>query len=247
MPPMSPASPGDRSFAPTRWTLVRRAAPGGAAAVDALAELYGVYWPPLYAYLRRQGSSPEDAADLVQALFFRLVEAGGIGAADPRRGRFRNYLIGALEHVRSHAAEREAARKRGGDRTRVAFDFAAEEARVLRGPAGAESPERAFERRWATALLAHAVDGLAADYAARGKAELFAALKPLLVADGAAEDQAQLAARLGMTPGALRVALHRLRDRYREAVRAAVAATVDSDAEIDEELAALRRALQTDR
>lgn len=242
---MPPASRPPRAFASTRWTLVFRAAPGGAAAHDALGELYDVYWPPLYAYLRRTGSSAEDAADLVQDLFAALT-ADGVGAADPRRGRFRSYLLGALNHLRAHAAERAAAQKRGGDRTRVAFDFAAEEARIARGPAGAEPPDRAFERRWATALLAHATEGLAAAYAARGKAALFAALRPHLVADPDAAAQKVAAASVGLTEGAFRVALHRLRERYREAVRAAVAATVDDDAKIDDEIAALMKALRSD-
>ncbi len=244
---MPPRTEPPRAFAATRWTLVFRAAPGGGAeAQDALGELYGVYWPPLYAYLRRTGSSPEDAADLVQELFADLVSKGGFGAADPRRGRFRSYLLGALNHRRAHARERETAQKRGGGRTRVAFDFAAEEARVARGPSCVEPPDRAFERRWATALLAHAIDGVSAAYGASGKSRLFEILRPHLVADLETAAQKSAAETAGITEGAFRVALHRLRARYRGAVRAAVAATVDDDAEVDDEIAALMRALRSD-
>lgn len=214
-------------------------------AAAALGELCATYWPPLYAYVRRTGASTHDACDLVQGLFEQLLRSGGTGGADPARGRFRSYLLGALKHHMANARDHADARKRGGGAVKLAIDIAAEERRLDRAAVDGESPERAFDRRWAVTVLSVVTDRLRDDYAAKGKENLFEALRPFLTRDPQAGAQVEAARALGVTSGAFKVALHRLRERYRDALRREVGRTTSSDDEIDDEISALMRALAT--
>ena len=227
-------------FASTRWTLVVRSADFGddRAARQALAELCALYWPPLYAFARRRGLAEEDAADRVQGFFVTLFEGTGLAAADPGRGRFRSYLLGAFRHYLSTQRRREAALKRGGGAAPVSLDGPAlegEEGRMLE-VAGGLTPEEVYERRWALQLLELVLRRLRREYQRLGKSELFAALEPLLTGDAGRGSAQEIARRLGSSPGAVRVATHRLRRRFAELLRHEVSQTVASRDDVEAEL-----------
>ncbi|HEY1377696.1 MAG TPA: sigma-70 family RNA polymerase sigma factor [Gemmataceae bacterium] len=228
-------------FATTRWSLV--AAAKDPAARQALADLCGLYWYPVYAFVRRRGYSADDAGDLTQEFFARLIEKAGVAGADPAKGRFRSYLLGACRHFLANERDRAAAQKRGGGRPVGSLDLADAERRYAAEPADGRTPEQVFERRWALTLLDGVLAGLRAEYAAAGQDVLFDRLKSSLTGD--AGPYVELAAELGLTEGAVKVAAHRLRRRYRDRLRAAIAETVatpeDIEAEIRDLFAALSR------
>lgn len=234
-------------FATTRWSLVIDAARGPGVDPEsppgrALAALCEAYWEPLYTFARRSGLGPEDARDRTQSFFARVLEAGTLAEADPDRGRFRSFLLASFRHFLANEWDREHARKRGGGRRRLSLDFDAGESRLGIEPADAETPERAFERRWALTLLDRALGRLRDRYEADGRAEWFAALAPALAGDRSVS-YAELADRLGSTEGAVKVAVHRMRERCREALRLEIAETVADPTEVDDELRQLFRAL----
>jgi len=209
--------------------------PEGARALD---QLCGDYWYPLYAVSRRRGNDAHAAEDLVQGFFARLLEREDIARADPARGRFRGYLRTSFEnYMRNEHAARTAA-KRGGGRPHIPLDA---EQRYALEPADGDDPAALFDRAWAHSLLRSTLGRLRAEYAVRDKEGLFDALKAGLAGGG--PPYAEVAADLGMTEGAVKVAAHRLRQRYREALRTAVAETVESETEIEDEIQALFRVL----
>jgi RNA polymerase sigma-70 factor (ECF subfamily) len=222
-------------FATTRWSIVAAAGASGSKAGDAMETLCRTYWYPLYAYVRRKGRSPDDAADLVQGFFASLLERRAVAAADPARGRFRAFLLASLDHYVANEWRRATAQKRGGGAVLVGLDFADGERRYALEPSHDLTPDRIYEHRWALALIDAALSRLRAEYASRGRAELFDALAGLIGGDS---DQAyaDVAARLGMTEGAAKVAVHRLRKRCRELLREEVGQTVADDADVDDEL-----------
>lgn len=247
MPVPPPSS--EARFAATRWSLILaardRAAPS--AARRALDDLLALYWFPLYAYLRRGGLSAHDAQDTTQAFLTSLLERNDLATLSPARGKFRSFLLAALTHFLSNQRDHAAAQKRGAGQT-LSFDALSAEARYALEPADTLTPDRLFERRWALALLDHAIERLQAAYAATQQSALFEALKPTLT--GEAPRSAAVAAQLQMTEGAVKVAAHRLRRRYRETLRTLVADTLESAGEgppdkaaIDEEIACLLRCL----
>lgn len=243
---VGPSRPPDgaRAFATTQWSIVLRAGrEQGSESRDALGRLCRTYWYPLYAHVRRRGHAPADAEDLTQAFFARLLEGRVIGRADPARGRFRSFLLTTLDHFLIDEWQRSRARKRGGGGTIASLDVEAAERRLENELADADAPDRAFDRRWAMALLEAVLRRLEAEHARDGKAGLFRALKPTLVGSGEAQPYAVLAAQLGLTEGAVKVAVHRLRRRYRELLRAEIAETVTSAEEARDELQHLFRAL----
>ena len=223
-------------FATTRWTLVAAAKdPAAPEARQALAELCGLYWYSVYAYVRRRGRDHHSAQDLTQAFFARLLEKNDLADADRTRGRFRSFLLAACQHFLANWHDLETARKRGGGVVHLPLDFAAADHRFAQEPAVEDPPERAFDRHWALDLLGRAVDGLRAEYLESGRAKLFDELKNCL-AGGDGEGYAELAGRLAMTEGAVKVAVHRLRQRYRDRLRALIAETVASPEEVDGEI-----------
>lgn len=199
-----------------------------------MAELCEIYWVPLYGWLRRSGRPHADALDLVQSFCVDLLERGALAGAAAPKGRFRAYLLGALRHFVANEVRRDRAQKRGGDR--VAWSLDGVEAAYEAVAANARTPEEEFERRWAQALLDRATGRLRAEYEARGRADLLAALEPALLGDDATAAHAATAARLGTTEGAIKVALHRLRGRLRELIREEVLQTVDDPAGLDDEI-----------
>ena len=244
---MLPRMPdGDRGrFATTRWTVVLAAAgqgPGTGAA-DALATLCQTYWYPVYAFVRRRGHGPEDAQDLTQAFFARLLEKHTVNAADPARGRFRSFLLASVQNFLANEHDKAAAQKRGGGQSPVSLDPAAAESRYAVEPAHELTPERLFDRRWAMTLLDLCIGELRDEYAARGQGHVFARLQPFLGGDVPGGSYAPAAAELGVSESAVKVAVHRLRQRYRELLRRQILQTVTSSEEVDDEVRHLFAAL----
>jgi RNA polymerase sigma-70 factor (ECF subfamily) len=228
-------------FAATRWSVVLAAGGDGAAAGTrrALGQLIQAYWFPLYAYARRQGEGVAQAEDLVQGFLTSLLERADLARVDPAKGKFRSFLLASLKHFMSHQRDRERALKRGGGRPVVALDALDAEARYAVEPADRMTPDRLFDRRWALAVLEQVMQRLQGEYAAAGKGPLYEAIKDCLAPDRGQVRYAQLADSLGMTAGALKVAVHRMRRRYRQLLRDEIAQTVDSPGRIDEEIAYL--------
>ena len=228
-----------RTFPFTRWTLVAAAQGEAPAADDALEALCRAYWYPLYAFVRRSGHAPHEAEDLTQAFFARLLAKHDLAAVDREKGRFRSFLLAALQHFLANERDRARAQKRGGGRTPLSLDIADAETRYQLEPADPLTPEKLFDRQWAQALLAHVLAALEGEAAAEGRSAQFEALKPFLAVGSGAISHAEAAARLRVTEGAAKVAVHRLRRRYRDRLRAEIARTVASPEQIDDELRAL--------
>lgn len=228
---------GNESFAATRWTLVLAAArqEDDAPAMRALAELCQCYWPPLYAYIRRQGCNPQEAEDFTQEFFSRLLAKNYLAGVDRGKGKFRSFLLAALKHFLANEWDRARAQKRGGGHAIVALDALSDEARAQLEPVDQLSPDKAFERQWAVTVLDHALRRLRAEYAATGREKLFDALKESLTG-GLSESVAVTGESCGLGEGALKVAVHRLRRRYREMLRAEIAQTVAAPEEIEGEI-----------
>ncbi|MBI2946411.1 MAG: sigma-70 family RNA polymerase sigma factor [Verrucomicrobia bacterium] len=233
-------------FATTRWTVVLHAGNEHSTRhLDALALLCRSYWYPLYAFARRQGASPHDAQDLAQEFFARLLERNYLDRADPDKGKFRWFLLGAFKHFLSHERDRERALKRGGDRVHISLDELAAEQRYHLEPATQLSPEKLFERTWGTTLLDRVKEQLREHYQSAGKEERFRQLQCFLPGDYEKRPYAEVARELGISEGALRVELHRLKATFRQLLRTEIAHTVSTPAEIDEELRHLIEVLQT--
>jgi DNA-directed RNA polymerase specialized sigma24 family protein len=229
----------------TQWGLVAAAsAEGTAEACAASEQLYRLYSYPLYAFIRRRGYGRQDAQDLTQDFFVHLLDKGTLGRADSQRGRFRNFLLGALDHFLAHAAERARAGKRGGGCQWVFLDDdAAEDRYQLAAPEGMTA-EKLFEVRWAAALVEATFARLRGELESEGKGRLFEALQGFLLGRADASYQ-EVANTLSLSLGALKTAIHRLRCRYRALLREEVARTVAAPAEVDEELRYLRAALRS--
>ena len=210
---------------------------------QALESLCQAYWYPLYAFVRRQGSTPQDAADLTQEFFTRLLEKDWLADVRREKGRFRDFLLAAMKHFLSKQRHRASAKKRGGHCRIVPLDVETAESRYRLEPADPTSPDQVFERQWAITLLAEVSRELQGKYTREGKAKLFEALEPYLSAKKGEQPCAVLAGQLGLTEAAVRVAAHRLRRRYREVLRAQIADTVSSPDQVDEEIQHLMRAL----
>jgi RNA polymerase sigma factor (sigma-70 family) len=244
MPPASPNSGPSGRFATTHWSLIARAR-GAAApeAREALASLCRAYWYPLYAFIRRRGASADEAQDLTQEFFARLLEKDFLAAVDPGKGRFRAFLLAACKHFLANERDRARARKRGGGRPLLSLDLQDAEGRYLLEPAHGLTPEKLFERRWALTLLDQMLARLRGEYQGAGKGRVFDGLKNSLTAGEATTPYPQLAAELGMSEGAVKVAAHRLRRRYRQLLRDEIARTVRDPAGVDDEVRDLFAAL----
>ncbi len=229
-------------FPTTHWSRVAQAAgPPTPEALAALAELCGGYWYPIYALIRRKGYSADEALDLTQDYFTRLLEKGTVAAADPVKGRFRSFLLADCSFFLADRRDRDRALKRGGGRPVLSIDARDAEGRFLREPSHHQAPERLFERDWALALIDRVFDKLHQHYSASGRSELFRRLRPLVSSELDAPSRDVVAAELGMTEGTLRVALHRVRARFAAGLREEVAATLQDagDEAVEEELRAL--------
>jgi len=223
-------------FPTTQWTLVRSAGEDSAEAAAALETLCATYWYPIFAYVRRRGHSPDEAEDLTQSFFARVIEKDDLWDADRQRGRFRTFLLTACEHFLSNERDRASALKRGGAHIFISIDTARAEDRYHRSLAHDETPEHLFHRQWCLTLLANVLDGLGAEYAASGRTSLFERLRGFVTLDISAGTHAGAATDLDMSVDAVKVAVHRLRRKYRDALRAHVAETVDSEEAVEDEL-----------
>jgi RNA polymerase sigma-70 factor (ECF subfamily) len=225
------------AFGTTRWTVVLAAATHGASQHgDAFAELYLAYWPPLYAYSRRRGFSAAEAEDIIQDFFTRLVRKESLSGLQREGGKFRSFLLKSLDNFLANEWDRGQALKRGGGQRPLSLNVEEGEARFALEAADAETPESLFEKRWAFTLLEQVTDRLRDEYAAANKRELFDQLRGHLQGDRSGPPYATIAAQCGMTEGAVKVAVHRMRHRYGELLREIIARTVGSPAEVDEEL-----------
>jgi len=227
--------PGSSQFPTTRWTLVVAAGdPARKDARSALVSLCENYWYPLYAFLRRRGNSADEAQDLTQEFFMRVLEGRYLDRADPERGRFRSFLLTSLKFFVADESDRRRALKRGGGMV-VPLEFSSGEALYQREPACDETPERIFERRWVHSMLDRVVESLRNEFVRRGRAEDFERLKVFLLGQSDAP-LAALAHEMNTSEGALKVAIHRMRKRYRELLRQEIADTVSDPAEVEDEL-----------
>jgi len=226
---------GASQFPTTQWTLVVAAGdPQRKEARSALVSLCENYWYPLYAYLRRRGYPADQAEDLTQEFFIRLLEGRYLDRADPEKGRFRSFILTSLKFFVADEEDRQRARKRGGGAL-VPLEFSSGEERYQREPAHDETPERIFERRWALSMLDRVVERLRNEFVHHGHAEHFERLKVFLLGQSDAP-YAALAREMNTSEGALKVAVHRLRKRYRELFRQEIADTVADPADVESEL-----------
>ena len=228
----------------THWSVVLAAGQSHSPhAAAALEQLCRAYWYPLYAYIRRRGSSPEDAQDGTQSFLARLLEKDLLSRASPQRGRFRSFLLTSLQNFLADEHARAMARKRGAGQQPVSLDGLDSEARYTLEPADEGSPDKLFERRWATTVLEQAWSRLEAEYAAEGKADLFRELRRFNSAQEGAPGYAETARTLQMPENSVKSLVHRMRQRYRALLRTEIAQTVADPAEIDEEIRYLLQVL----
>lgn len=244
--PLPGATDGDAGrFELTRWSLVLRASrPGTPEADEALEVLCRTYWYPVYAYVRNRGHGPEDAQDLVQEFFARLLEKNWLAEIEPGGGKFRSFLLTAVKRFLANDYDYRRAQKRGGGRTILSLDEEQSEGRYVSEPATQDTPERIFERRWALAVLDQALAALRLEIASAGKTKEFELLGQFLSREAEPGEYAQVAAQLGMSANAVAVGVHRLRQRYREVLRECVANTLQEPGQVDEEIRQLLCLLQ---
>jgi RNA polymerase sigma-70 factor (ECF subfamily) len=222
-------------FATTHWSMVLSAGEADSPEADqALARLCKSYWYPLYAYVRRQGYKPEEAQDLTQEFFARLLAKNYLKSLDRQKGKFRSFLLAAMEHFLAKEWRDARRLKRGGGRPILSLDEQDVEARYLIEPAEEMTAERIFERRWAFTVLEQAIQRLREEFAAAGKGALFESLQGFLSGEKTA--YAQLESRLDMSEGAIKVAVHRMRQRYGDLLRQEIANTVSAPEDVDEEV-----------
>ncbi len=226
-------------FATTHWTVVLAAGQGRTPESDqALELLCRTYWFPLYAYIRRHGESREDAEDLTQAFFARFLEKNYLGALSAERGRFRAFLLASVKHFLVNEWKKAHRQKRGGTVTVLSLDWQGAE-KQFQVAAATASPDKAFDREWAVALLGKVIDRLKAECESEGRGRQFAELKIFLTAGKGALSHAAAAAALGLDEGTVRVVVHRLRKRYRELLRDEISQTLADPAQVEDEMRAL--------
>lgn len=233
---------GPSAFPATSWTLVVAAAdPGRPEARSALESLCKGYWYPLYAYVRRRGYPADQAQDLTQEFFVRVMEGRYLDRADPEKGRFRAFILTCMKFFLADEADRGRAQKRGGGKV-LSFEISSGEDRYQREPAHNETPERIFERRWALSAVERVVGRLRSEFVQHRRKEHFDRLKIFLL-DRADASYATLAAETGTSEGALKVAVHRFRKRYRDLFRQEIAETLADGEDVESELRYLAAAL----
>ena len=221
------------SFTATRWTLVAQARGEDDAGRSALSELCAAYYEPVVAFLRSEGRTDDAAREVAHGFFARLLAGGGLRGADPARGRFRSYLLGAVKHfLRDERAQRLAAKRGGGIQPIPLEDTASG---FGESDSRSKAAERAYDRQWALTIVARGLEAVAAELRQAGKSEQFDILKPWITGE-ADITQAEAATRLSMSEGAVKVAIHRLRQRFREEVKAEISQTIPVDDDPDAEL-----------
>lgn len=238
-------SVGAREFRTTHWSVVLLARRDDTLRAEpALAELCRVYWYPLYAYVRRLGRSAQNAQDLTQEFFTRLIEKHWLDKVERERGKFRSFLLAAFKHFLASEWHRDRAAKRGGGQAFISLDSVAAEDRYQLEPLDTLTPEAIYDRRWALTVLDQALARMETEQRAAGRAERFEAVRGCLLGEPEGATLAELATRLGLTEAALKSIVRRLRERYRALLRDEIAQTVDGSEKVDEELRSLLAALR---
>lgn len=232
----TPAAAYGGRFRTTRWSVVLAAGDGGDRASEALTRLCEAYWYPVYAVIRRQGHDRDAARDLTQGFFVCVLEKNYFRAADPARGRFRAFLSAAVRHFLSHERERAQALKRGGAAPPISIDVQTPDGDFQLEAHHELTPERLFDHQWAMVLLARVLARVAASHAAAGKALQFDRLKGYLTGENDGISYAAVAGAMGLSEGAVKVAVHRLRREFREVLVEEIAETVSDPREIDAEV-----------
>ncbi len=231
-------------FATTHWTVVLAAGGSSTQQSDrALEELCRTYWYPLYAYARRRGHGPEDAQDLTQEFFARLLAKHWIASADREKGRFRTFLLTAMNRFLANEWDRDGTQKRGAHAVHVPFDTETAATRYEADSALVLTPDRLYDRHWAMTLLERALNRLRTEQQRAGKIREFTVLSPFLTAERGAIPYTEAAAQLGVNEAAARQAVHRVRKRFREVFREEITQTVAAPEEVDEEIRHLLAAL----
>jgi len=242
--PQPGAGPGAGIFVTTHWTVVLAAARADSPdAAVALEQLCRTYWYPLYAYVRRHGHAREDAEDLTQSFFARLLEKNYLEGITSDKGRFRAFLLVALKRFLVNEWDRANCLKRGGGVAPLSLDWQDAETRYQINPADHLSPDKLYDRAWGLIMLERVITRLRDEGAAEGKAAQYEQLKPYLMVGRNEIPYGTAAAALNLSEGAVRVAVHRLRRRYREVLREEIAQTLENPAQADEEMRALFAAL----
>jgi RNA polymerase sigma-70 factor (ECF subfamily) len=238
--------PRNDVFATTRWTLVLSAGhPSSPDSGKALAELYQTYWYPLYVYVRHRGHTREDAEDLVQSFFTRLLQSKDLSGLAASRGKFRSFLLSSLKHFLANDWDRTNRTKRGGGAEHVSWDWEKADTLFLEVASHPQGPEWDFDRQWAIALLERVMIILDKEYRNTGKFEFWVATKQFLALSSGDIPYADVAENLGLDANSLRVAVHRLRRRYREILRLEIAHTLADPRQVEEEFQSLRAALSS--
>jgi RNA polymerase sigma factor (sigma-70 family) len=232
------------AFVTTQWTQVLEARGDSPEAKAALSDLCAAYYTPVLAFVRRDAPDEDAARDLTQEFFARLLARQGIATVDPQRGRFRSFLLGAVKHFLADVRAHDHRLKRGAGQPMVSIDPGTDTSPGLQlSDPNAPSPDREFDRKWALTMLGRALATLAEEHKAAGRSGHFDVLKPWLTGDPETLSQAEVARQLGMSEGAVAVAIHRLRRRFRDVVRGEVARTLNDPAQVGDELACLVAAL----
>jgi len=232
------------AFVTTQWTRVLEARGHSPEAQAALSDLCAAYYAPVFAFIRHNTPDQDAARDLTQEFFARLLSRQSLGAADPERGRFRSYLLGAVKHFLADMRAREHRLKRGGGQPVECLDPGTDTSPGMQLPdANAPGPDREFDRKWALTVLDRALAALAAEHRAAGKEKQFDALKPWLTGDTEILSQADAARQIGLNESAVKVAIHRLRRRFREAIKAEIGQTLSDHSQVKDELDQLLAAL----
>ncbi len=235
----SSSAPGD-IFATTHWTVVLAAGKKNLPeAQRALEELCKTYWFPLYAFARRRGHNKQDAEDLTQAFFAKLLEKNFLANLDSDKGKFRAFLLASLKHFLANEWDKSQAQKRGGGEVHLSLDWQTADTKFQVAATAEPSPDKAFDREWALALLAKVIERLQKECEADGKLKLFEQLKIFLTAGKGESAQSEVAKTLGMEEVAVRVAIHRLRKRYRVLLRDEISQTLADPAQVNDEMRAL--------
>jgi len=235
--PSSSVPAGNGRFATTHWTVVLAAAsPASSRYEQALGTLCQTYWFPIYAYLRRRGYDIHQSEDYTQGFFASLLEKKGLRLADPERGKFRSYMLGALKHFLANERSRARAQKRGGGCKDISLDSEKGETQYALEPAHQLSPEKMFERSWALTVLQNSISRLEAESTGVHRQDVFQNLVAYIAPTGKVIAYRDMAAKLNMTEGAVKAAVYRLRRRYRELLRDEIAQTVATEDQIEGEL-----------
>ena len=248
---LDPSNPSDSRpqteqgfFADTHWSVVLAAGKADSPQrAVALEKLCRTYWPPLYAFVRRRGYKPEEAQDLTQEFFARFLGRNDLAATSPEKGRFRSFLLAVLKHFLINEWRRKQSQKRGGGQVAISLDAEPVEARYRIELSDSATPESVFERHWALTVLDQTMKRLRDEYARAGKGDVFDLLRETLSGEKQTTPRAEIAARCGISVGAVDVAVHRLRRRYGQLLREEIAHTVGQPDEVDDEIRHLKAVL----